>query len=205
MRPSALGDEAGFTLIEALVSTVVMLAVLFALYAFFDAGVRLVGTGEDRTEASAASRLALQRIERELKAASPYDPSDAGRDHLFFRYESPETPTLPGERSIAFGNDLDGRCGLREVSGGGCSEKANAKELVAFYVNGSGTLVRRANNGRVPLADGVKSLRFVPLDREGNPATEEAEVRRVEVAVTVGAGEAERTLTTSVAPRSRAG
>ena len=66
--------EEGFTLPEVLVAMVMMAAVLFALYAMFDAGVRIFGAGRDRAEAAQAARLGLARMEREIRAAYPTNP-----------------------------------------------------------------------------------------------------------------------------------
>ncbi|HZB10194.1 MAG TPA: type II secretion system protein [Rubrobacter sp.] len=66
-------QEAGFTLVEVLVSAMMMFGVLFALYAIFDVSVRAFGYGGDRLEAVGNARLALGRMEREIRAAYPYD------------------------------------------------------------------------------------------------------------------------------------
>ena len=50
-----------------------MFGVLFALYAIFDVSVRAFGYGHDRLEAVGNTRLALGRMEREIRAAYPYD------------------------------------------------------------------------------------------------------------------------------------
>src|SRR5919107_5041485 len=65
--------ETGFTLVGVLVSAMMMFGVLFALYAIFDVSVRAFGYGGDRLEAVGNTRLALGRMEREIRAAYPYD------------------------------------------------------------------------------------------------------------------------------------
>jgi hypothetical protein len=50
-----------------------MFGVLFALYAIFDVSVRAFGYGGDKLEAVGNTRLALGRMEREIRAAYPYD------------------------------------------------------------------------------------------------------------------------------------
>jgi hypothetical protein len=59
--------------VEVLVSAMMMFGVLFALYAIFDVSVRAFGYGGDRLEAVGNTRLALGRMEREIRAAYPYD------------------------------------------------------------------------------------------------------------------------------------
>ena len=66
-------EETGFTLVEVLVSAMMMFGVLFALYAIFDVSVRAFGYGGDRLDAVGNARLALGRMEREIRAAYPYD------------------------------------------------------------------------------------------------------------------------------------
>jgi type II secretory pathway component PulJ len=66
-------EETGFTLVEVLVSAMMMFGVLFALYAIFDVSVRAFGYGGDRLEAVGNARLAFGRMEREIRAAYPYD------------------------------------------------------------------------------------------------------------------------------------
>lgn len=208
MRGSAnVRDEGGFTLIEALVTMVMMLVVFFALHSVFEAGVRAVSIGRDETEVVGRARLGMERMERDLRAASPYGGNErAGDRHLFFDYETPSEPGMPADDEIAFGNDLDGECGLRKTGEGGvCRSVAERREIVSYYVGGSGALIRRNNNQRSPLVDDVSGLRFAYFDADGNPATTEDEIRRVDLSLTVAVGDAEQTLTSSVVPRSRAG
>lgn len=67
----SLADEGGFTLAEALVTTTMMVVVLFALYAVFDTSVRVFELADDELQAAESARLGLSRIERELRAAYP--------------------------------------------------------------------------------------------------------------------------------------
>ena len=60
-----LKEESGFTLTEMLVTTMLMLLVLFALYSIFDMGLRVVGFGNASTEAADNARLGLAKMERE--------------------------------------------------------------------------------------------------------------------------------------------
>ena len=70
-RVARRNREAGFTLVEVLVAATMMFAVLFALYAVFDVSVRAFGYGGDRVEAVGNARLAMDRMEREIRAAYP--------------------------------------------------------------------------------------------------------------------------------------
>ena len=119
-RAGRLSEEAGFTLVEVLVSTTMMFAVLFALYGIFDTSVRVFGYGGDRIEAVGDARLALSRMEREIRGAYPYDPtSDPPRRYLLLDPLNPTTPAVPTATRIAFGNETGGdrRIGTSEVIG----------------------------------------------------------------------------------------
>jgi prepilin-type N-terminal cleavage/methylation domain-containing protein len=70
-RAGGRNGEAGFTLVEVIVASTIMFAVLFALYAIFDVSVRAFGYGSDKIQAVGDARLALDRMEREIRAAYP--------------------------------------------------------------------------------------------------------------------------------------
>jgi type II secretory pathway component PulJ len=99
--------EGGFTLPEVLVTVTLMIVVLFALYSIFDMSLRVFGFGNDKVEAVENARLGLEKMEREIRAAYPYD-KPAGRDHLLWSPGYPATGAIPPSDRISFGNDLDG-------------------------------------------------------------------------------------------------
>lgn len=103
-----LRDESGFTLPEMLVTIMVMIVVLFALYSIFDMGLRVFSFGNDKTEAVENARLGLEKMEREIRAAYPYDAA-AGKNYVLL---DPSAPTLEATslsaNQITFGNDLNG-------------------------------------------------------------------------------------------------
>lgn len=208
-----LRDQSGFTLIEALVAMLMMLTVMFALYAIFDAGVRVFRFGNDKTEAVENARLGLERIEREIRAASPYDRSaDPPRDHLFFVYTAPSEPVMPPEvptssaAGVTFGNDFNGECGLRRVSAGGaCDAAQDSRELISYYVNADGLLIRRNNNQFRSVIENVRSLELEYFDAEGAEASNQADIERVKITLVVRVGDRSQTLTTDVALRNRSG
>ena len=87
-------EEDGFTLSEVLVAMTMMIMVLFALYSIFDMSIRVFSFGNDKTEAVQNARLGLEKMEREIRAAYPYD-KPAGRDHLLWSPGSPATGAIP--------------------------------------------------------------------------------------------------------------
>ena len=54
-----------------LVTMVMMVTVLFALYSIFDVGIRVFSFGNDKTEAAENARVGLEKMEREIRAAYP--------------------------------------------------------------------------------------------------------------------------------------
>jgi len=110
-RKRLVCEEAGFTLTEILVTTMIMIIVLFGLYSMFDMGLRVYSFGNDKVDATEKARLGMEKMEREIRAAYPVDPiNNPPQRHVFFPsgFADPanSAPTLPGEQSITFGNDL---------------------------------------------------------------------------------------------------
>ena len=195
--------ESGFTLVEVLVSAMMMFGVLFALYAIFDMSVRAFGNGGDRLEAVGNARLALGRMEREIRAAYPYDlTSDPPRRYLFLNPANPTTPAVPTSTRIAFGNETGGDLSI------------DGSEVIGYYLSGH-DLKRSKGGSAQTLVDSVPAdgLRFTPCRSADDcpPAlaiTDEAEIRllRIELAVEVrrrGQDPTRQTLATDVYLRNR--
>lgn len=107
MKRRILQDERGFTLTEVLVTMMIMITVMFALYSIFDMSLRVFSFGNDKVEAVENARLGMERMEREIRAAYPVDKiSDPSLEQLFFAPGSPSVPIVPGINTITFGNDL---------------------------------------------------------------------------------------------------
>ena len=185
-------EEAGFTLAELIVTITIMITVMFALYSIFDMSLRVFSFGYDKTEAVENARLGLERMERELRAAYPYDKLDGAPndDYLFPSYGS--NPS----NSITFSNDFDGD---RQV------DTDTSTEQIAYDLSGSD--LRR--NGQSLVGFVVPNgVRFDYLRADGTAAASESEVRVVQVTLTVQvdrgiADPASQTLSTDVALRNR--
>ena len=195
--------ETGFTLVEVLVCAMMLFGVLFALYAIFDVSVRAFGYGGDRLEAVGTARLALGRMEREIRAAYPYDlTSDPPRRYLFLNPMDPTRPAVPTATRIAFGNETGGD---RSIEG---------SEVIGYYLSGH-DLKRSKGGSAQTLVDSVPTdgLRFTPCRSPDDcpPAlaiTDEAEIRllRIELAVEVrrrGQDPTRQMLATDVSLRTR--
>ena len=196
-------EETGFTLVEVLVSAMMMFGVLFALYAIFDVSVRAFGYGGDRLEAIGNARLALGRMEREIRAAYPYDlTSDPPRRYLFLDPTDPIGPAVPAATRVTFGNETGG------------DHRIDGSEVIGYYLSGH-DLKRSKGGSAQTLVDSVPAdgLQFTPCRSADDcpPAlaiTDEAEIRllRIELAIEVrrrGQDPARQTLATDVYLRNR--
>ena len=97
IRARLLKEERGFTLAEVSVTVTIMIIVLFALHSMFEMSLKVYSYGNNKVEAVETSRVAMEKMEREIRQAYVYNrPSDM---HLFDRRTATE---------IRFGNDLDG-------------------------------------------------------------------------------------------------
>lgn len=195
-----LSEEDGFTLPEALVAMVMTAAVLLALYAVFDASVRVFGAARGNAEAAQAARTGLARMKREIRAAYPRDKAGGDATRL----------TSFGEGRLDFGNDLDGDRRTVDPATG----LAEPGERVSYTLGSGGAPLR---NGRLLIdsagdvdGDG-RALTFGYLDANGDPVVtgDEADIElvRVELEVSAGTGAGgepvERILRTTVALRNR--
>jgi type II secretory pathway component PulJ len=92
-----LRDERGFTLMEMMITTIIWIVVLFALYSVFDMSVTAFRVGNNKVEAVEGARLGLERMEREIRQAYVLD-----------RASGPQVFEISDPAAIRFGNDLDG-------------------------------------------------------------------------------------------------
>ena len=201
--------EDGFTLPEMLVTIMIMIVVLFALYSIFDMGLRVFSFGNNKVEATENARLGLEKMQREIRAAYPYDKSNTSPDtHLLDNMNAPDS-----YRQITFANDLG--AGNRRVD--------SSTERITYSVSGT-TLQRSVGTGAPqpvvenlmpddPLTSADETGLKIEYLKKGDgtnlvaTASEpEVQVVRITLNVEVDAGIAgpvEQTLTTDVALRNR--
>jgi type II secretory pathway component PulJ len=206
--------EEGFTLPEVLVTTMIMIMVLFALYSIFDMSLRVFSFGNNKVEAVENARLGLEKMEREIRGAYPYDKGNTTTPdtHLF------DAGTWTSTQ-IKFGNDLDGN---RKVE---CPNPAGECEVITYQVYqppGSSTYALGRSNSAAgtfqPVVEHVDyvsatntGLRFRYFKDDGTtevfPGGTEAEIGMVRlefrIRVEHGFQDGTQTLTTDVALRNR--
>lgn len=186
-----LWKETGFTLVELMVTMMMMLIVMFALYAIFDMSLRVFGFGNDKTEATENARLGLERMEREIRAAYPLDKANGSASLI----TSPISNPAP---EITFGNDSNG------------NRLVDPNEIISYRRDGSDptTLVRENNGTSQPVVDFVDGLTFEYLDRYGASTTSEPNIYAVRINLKTKvdrslADATTQTLSTDVALRNR--
>ncbi len=205
-------DESGFTLPELLVTMLMMITVMFALYSIFDMSLRVFSFGNDKTEAVANARLGMEKMEREIRAAYPQDKA-----------ANPSNTTLLTSwtaNSITFGNDLNGNWKIECISGGPC-------ETISYSIyqpTGSSTFslgrVNTFGGSSQPVSEFVNrvsptdtGLEFRYFEKNGTteilPGGDEKKIAivRTELRIKVERGiqAGTQTLTTDVALRNREG
>jgi type II secretory pathway component PulJ len=208
-KPWFLREEGGFTLPELLVTMLMMLTVLFALYGIFDASIRIFEFGNDKVEAVENARLGLERIEREVRAAYPVN-GDASPKYLLFtangtRTAPPVAPSL-NPRQITFGNERnipnsttgDGKIDCNPENVAANNPAYTPCEYITYRLNNQSgpagatrTLLRNNEaNGSDPATggdpvveyvDGINGLTFTYLKGDGTAAATEAEVQSVRI------------------------
>jgi prepilin-type N-terminal cleavage/methylation domain-containing protein len=190
-------QEDGFTLVEMMVTIAVMIVVMFALYSVFDMTVRVFMFANDKVEAVENARLGLERMEREIRAAYPYD-KPSGDEQLFDGM---------GTTRITFGNDRG--IGDRYID--------QATEEIAYGLSATGppyTLQRAVGSGTPqPVVeyigefdDGTPGLRFVYLKRSGTDlvvTSAEPEIEAVRITNVVDKDGRRQEITTDVDLRNR--
>ncbi len=157
MRARLLRDESGFTLAEVAVTITIMIIVLFALHSMFEMSLKVYSYGHNKVEATEISRVALEKMEREIRQASAYNqPSDM---HLFDQRTANE---------IRFGNDLNGSGAIE------CPNSSGQCEKIGYRLN-NGTLGRDSTSTGATntlgnlrqVAENVQSLTFTYYNKSG--------------------------------------
>lgn len=224
-----LREEKGFTLPELLVTMLVMLTVFFALHSIFDMSIKVFRFGNDKTEAVENARLAMARMEREIRGAYPVNKTN-GQEHVFFDAASPLTPALPAQRSITFGNDLPNPSAAPNRRIADTLGATDPDEVITYRLNnGSGscpalstagtegvcTLLRVENGVASPVAEYVTpdGLTFAyfrsrldpaqPGNLEAATASDGTDIGAVRIRIQVNKDGRSQTLTTDVDLRNR--
>lgn len=186
MRGRVLREESGFTLAEVLVTMLMMLTVMFALYSIFDMSLRVFSFGNDKVEAVENARIGLAKMERELRAAYPEDKAD-GDETLFFSGTDADT--------IVFGNDIQGATPSDPPD----QEILIPDEQITYDVSADGTKLLRNGDAAVEY---VSSLNFDYQNAQGSPVAYDV-AEMVEITLVIDKDGRRQTLSTDVSLRNR--
>lgn len=228
MRGRLLKEQGGFTLAETLVTTMIMIVVLFALYGIFDMSLRIYDFGNDKVEATQNARLGLEKMEREIRAAYQVNgaASTGSQRYRFFSANGTTTSPpaqMPTAAQITFGNELgssgDGKiqCGspceyityklTDDASGAACT----VAPCTLRRVNGSSSTATGdpvVEFVRPPVSGDASryGLRFRYFKADGtviNPAIHtQADIARVEIALQIQVDDSTQNLSTDVELRN---
>ena len=174
----------GYSLVELLVSTAILGLVMAATLSFLRSGVGAYNWGVARVQAQQSARVALERMEKELREAG-YDPRGAGI--------APIVAAQPA--LVTFQRDLDGN-GVVNAT----------RERVTFVLRpGESVLRRDAGGGAQPLIEGVRRFALAYFDDAGAPTTDPARVASVGIQLEVGLKGPSVTMGTQVSLRNHRG
>ena len=182
-RGRFLREESGFTLTEMMVTIVIFIVTLFALYSLFDMSIKVFMLGNNKAEAMENARQGLEKMEREIRQAYAFDRG-AGDTHLLNAMNATQ---------IEFGNDLDGN-GIIE-----CTTEETC-EIISYSLDGE-TLMRTSGGDPQPAVEHVDNVEFTYFKADGTTAANEPDVAlvRIDVGIAVDPGtnnEARQELTT---------
>ncbi len=203
-----LREEKGFSLSEMMVTILIMIIVLFALFSIFDMSLKIYGFGNSKAEAMENARLGMEKMEREIRQAYAFDKAN-GDSRLFQPWD---------ENQITFGNDLDGD--MKSGPTAGECPNINDCELISYSLDaGTRSLMRTSGGAPQPVVENVAdvdgdgvALRFRYFQRDGTtevlPGGNEALIGMVRIRVDVRVNSVARQdgtqiLTTDVALRNR--
>jgi prepilin-type N-terminal cleavage/methylation domain-containing protein len=176
--------ESGFSLAELLVALAVLGLCLAGGSVLLASGLGAWALGSARVEAQQGARLALERLERELREAG-YDPTGAGIAAVI--------TALPQE--VSFQRDLNGN-GIVDPT----------RERVTWLLRPGDTVLRRdAGGGAQPVVEDARRFSLTYFDAGGSPTADPARVAAVAILLEVGRPGAAVTLASQVGLRNRRG
>lgn len=199
----APNSDCGFTLIELLIAMAVGLVLLGAMYGAFTAYNKTVGTQEQVAEMQQNARAAMDLMTREIRMAG-YDPLGSAGAGI----------VSASSDAITFTLDITNDDGTGPSDG----DTGDSNEYITYSLyttDGIQKLGRKstATATNQPIAEHVQSLAFQYWKASGGTAATTAEIRRIQIAVTVqtarpdpeypsNGGYRRYTLTSVVTPRN---
>lgn len=169
MWPSRPFPRRGFTLLEALLATAIVVVVLGAIYTMYLANQKTFLKGEARSDIQQSARIAMDEILRALHGLG-YDPRLMGR----FGFRDPANPGGSAgcpDGAVGCATQAEIRFTLDDDGDGVLADGApqRGRERVGFRLRDG--VLQKITPGEAlnpqPLATGVTALRFAFLDAAG--------------------------------------
>jgi len=173
LHPSPESDS-GFTLIELLIAMAVGLVLLGAMYGVFTMHNKIFTNQEQIAEMQQNARAAMDMMIREIRMAG-YDPTGTANAAI----------TDADVGSIIFTQDLDGDGSLMDGSNWDINERIRYNLYTSDGIQKIGRRTGLDTAITQPVAEHVQSLTFQYRDASGTITTVAANVRRIQVALTV--------------------
>ncbi len=185
--------NAGFTIIELLISIAIISVVIGSLFSFSIAQRKYFALQEEISELTQNTRAAMDMIMGELAMAG-YSPSGAAFSGILY-----------STSQLQIYADLNGDGAVTDTN----------ENIIYTYDTNSRRIVRNTGGGNQPLAEDIQSFIFEYLDDQGNPTTVTTKIRQIRLTITgrtgkpdplyaSNAGYRTYTLTSLVTPRNLA-
>ena len=193
-----LGNTAGFTLVELMITLVISGIIVAAIYSAYVTQQRVYLAQEQVAEMQQNLRAAADILTREIRMAG-YDPTG--------KADAAITTLDPGQFSFSFDGNEDGDTadpgeivdfGFSAAAGNDADRNGIPDTLTAGVPN---TLPMGRQTGGAggyqAIAENFQAIEFHYLKADGNPATVPEDVRTVQVSLLARAGQPDRRFTNS--------
>ena len=166
--------DSGFTLIELLIAMALALLVIGSLSSAIISQFKTFDAQEQVTEMIQDARAAMDMISREVKMAG-YDPT--GEGIVGVPYSSTQLQILM---------DINDDAG----TGVGDGDTNDSNENIIYTYDSTNKRIDRNTGGSTqPLAENIQSFTFQYYDTDGNTTMTAADIRQIEITITVRTSE----------------
>ena len=166
--------DPGFTMVEVLISLVIGMVVLAALYAVFTIQNKNFAKQEQIGEMQQIARSAMDSMAREITMAG-YDPNKS----LPTPAPANAAITAASATSLSFTSDLNANSTLIDAT--------DTNERVTYAFDSADyQITRKTGDGNPqPFAENIQGLTFTYYDAAGAVPATPADIRRIQISITV--------------------
>ena len=163
--------QAGFSLLELMVSTAIFAILMVGVCTLYSQSLAAYNRGENRIELQQSTRFAADLMLREIRLAG-YDPSDSLTVLPTTAVETAGAATITFVADVD-GDDVSDRVRYRLVG----------TQIVRDDAAWNGVDDFDAQSGASEMADGVTTLAFTYFDANNNVTTTLADIRRIRIGI----------------------